>query len=142
MAAKHQDGSMRVLLVDDHRPTREEMKSLIDREENLRVVAESDSGEAAIDEAVRLNPDIVVMDIVLPGINGVEATRAILKVCPNAKVLALSNYSGPALVQAVLEAGGLGYVRKEQAFEQLIPAIHAVAAGKRYLADNSRTLDG
>lgn len=137
---RRKGGAMRILLVDDHDATRREMKSLIGREEGWAVVAEAGSGEEAVKEADRTQPDLIVMDIVLPGINGVEATRAILAKRPGIKVLALSNYSGHALVKAVLQAGGLGYVRKERAFEELVPAIRAVAEGKRYLdAETSKT---
>ena len=124
---------IRVLLVEDHEATREEMQSLIDGQADLKVIAAVGTGEAGVDEAVKSKPDVVVMDIVLPGITGVAATQCIVAAYPEAKVLALSNYSGQTLVQAVLQAGGKGFVRKERAFEELIPAVRAVASGKQYL---------
>jgi DNA-binding NarL/FixJ family response regulator len=124
---------MRILLVEDHEATREEMRLLIDSQGDLDVVAEAGSGEKAVEEAARTMPDLIVMDIVLPGINGVEATQTIVARQPGVKVVVLSNYSGQALVRAVLQAGGLGYVRKERAFQELIPAIRGVASGRQYL---------
>jgi DNA-binding NarL/FixJ family response regulator len=128
---------MKVLLVEDHAATREEVTSLISREKDLSVVAQVRTAEEAIETAKRLLPDVVVMDIFLPGMNGIEATRCILSERPQTRVLALSNYSGPALVQAILHAGGLGYVRKNRAFEELIPAIRSVGEGRQYVSTGS-----
>lgn len=120
---------IRILLVEDHAETRQEMKSIIEGQECLAVVAEAESGEEAILAADRNVPDLVVMDIVLPGINGIEAMTAILAKHPEVNVLALSNHSGSSLIQSIRDAGGRGYVSKEQAFDELIPAIRRVAAG-------------
>ncbi len=122
---------MRILIVDDHDATREELCLLIEREADMRVVAEADSGEAALIKVCETSPDIVVMDILLPGMNGIEATREILAVQPGIRVLALSNHFGESLEQAILKAGGMGYVRKNRAFENLIPALRAVYAGQQ-----------
>jgi len=122
---------IRILIVDDHKATREEMRSLIEREPDMLVVAEAGTGEAGVDQARAQHPDIVVMDILLPGMNGIEATRKILAAQPGIRVLALSNHFGESLEQAILDAGGTGYVRKSQAFEELIPALRAVHAGQQ-----------
>jgi DNA-binding NarL/FixJ family response regulator len=127
---------MKVLLVDDHAPTRQEMLSLVNGQGDMEVVGEADSGENAIEQARALQPDVIVMDILLPGITGVEATRKIVADSPQTKVVALSNHSGRRLVQAVMQSGGLGYVRKDHAFEELIPAIRSVSTGDRYLGKN------
>lgn len=124
---------MKVLLVEDHIPTREQVKSLISQEADLTVIAAVGSGEEAIETARKLLPDVVVMDILLPGMNGIDATRSILKERPRTCVLALSNHAGPTLVQAVMSAGGLGYVSKNRASDELILAIRAVGAGKTYI---------
>lgn len=124
---------MDILLVDDHVPTREEIKALIGQEPDLHVVGEAGTAEEAFVLARELKPDVVVMDIMLPGINGVEATRLILAEHPQMHVLALSNHSGTSLVQAVQNAGGLGYVPKNRAFEELIPAIRTVGAGHPFV---------
>lgn len=124
---------MKIMLVEDHELTRRQMASLIEREEDMKVVAQAVSGEESLGRDAQHEPDVVVMDVLLPGMSGVDACRKLLGIRPAARVLVLSNYSGNALVQAVLEAGALGYVRKDRAFEELIPAIRAVAAGQQYL---------
>jgi len=124
---------MTILLVEDHQPTRETMRALIEEQPDMRVVAEAGSGEEAVERALELRPEVIVMDILLPGMNGVEATREICAKQPGVKVLALSNHFGESLVQAILDAGGLGYVQKSRAFEELVPALQAVAAGRQYV---------
>jgi DNA-binding NarL/FixJ family response regulator len=128
---------VRILLVDDHEPTRQEMRALIERQADMTVVAESETGEDAVDQARQERPDVVVMDILLPGMNGIETTRKIRAEQPGVRVLALSNHFGASLVQAILDAGGLGYVRKSRAFEELIPALRSVAEGKPYVNKGS-----
>jgi len=129
---------MRVLLVEDHVATREQVKALIGQEKDLVIVAEVGSGEEAIKSFKVMDPDVVVMDIMLPGMTGIAATRRIIAERPRARILALSNYSGPALVQAVLDAGGLGYVRKNRALEELVAAIRTVGAGQQFIGDNAQ----
>jgi len=128
---------MKILLVEDHVPTREQVEALLSPENDLVVVAQVGTAEEGIQMAKQLGPDVVVMDIVLPGMNGIEATRCILLDRPATRIVALSNHAGATLVQAVLDAGGLGYVRKNRAFEELIPAIRAVHDGKRYIGENA-----
>ena len=124
---------MNILLIDDHAETRKAMSSLISAEKDLCVVAEAATGEEGVLKACELKPDVVMMDIILPGINGIEATKALLANNPEAKVLVLSNHSGRILVQALLSANVKGYIRKDRAFEELIPAIRSIAAGGQYL---------
>jgi len=124
---------MKILLIDDHKETRKEMSGLINAEKGLTVVSEASTGEEGVQKAGEIKPDLIVMDILLPGINGIEATKIIVANNPDARILALSNHSGHFLVQAVLKAGAIGYVRKDRAFEDLLPAIRTVAAGKQYL---------
>lgn len=126
---------MNILLIDDHAETRKEMSALINAEKDMSVVAEAANGEEGVQKADRIKPDVVVMDILLPGINGIEATKVIMASNPNARILALSNHAGHFLVQAVLKAGTRGYVRKDRAFEELVPAIRSVAAGRQYLGN-------
>ena len=125
--------AMNILLIDDHDETRREMAALINAEKDLSVVAEAVTGEEGIKKAGELKPDLVVMDILLPGINGIEATAAIVVNNPDIKVLALSNHSGRILVQAALKAGAMGYVTTGSAFEVLVSAIRSVAADRQYL---------
>ncbi|OGV61020.1 MAG: hypothetical protein A2498_13095 [Lentisphaerae bacterium RIFOXYC12_FULL_60_16] len=128
---------MRILIVEDHKPTRDEMRGLIERQTDMTIAAEAETGEDGVDKARLENPDIIVMDILLPGINGIEATRRIRLNQPDAKILALSNHFGESLVQAILCVGGMGYVQKMRAFEELIPALRSVAAGQTYVSHDS-----
>ena len=125
--------ALKVLLVEDHAPTRAEMRSLIEHEADMAVVAEAGSGEEALQSVAQAAPAVVVMDILLPGINGIEATRAVRDARPGIQVLALSNHSSRGMVQSLLDAGGLGYVRKDHAFEELVAGIREVAAGRMFL---------
>jgi DNA-binding NarL/FixJ family response regulator len=128
---------MRILIVEDHKPTRDETRALIEREPDMNVVAEAETGEESVSLARAEHPDVVVMDILLPGINGIEATRKILAELPGTKVLALSNHFGDSLVKAIMDAGGKGYVLKGKAFEELIPALRAVDADEQYVSKGS-----
>ena len=124
---------MRVLLVDDHSMTRKEMSSLIGEYSDLDIIGEASSAVEAVEKATALHPDVVVMDLVMPGMNGIDATRKISAECGGIQILALSNHSGKHMVQAVMRAGANGYVRKDHAFEELIPAIRCVAGGGSYI---------
>lgn len=109
------------------------MAALINAEKDLRVMGEAATGEEGVLKTIELKPDLVVMDIILPGINGIEATKAIMANYPDTKILILSNHSGSILVQALLSANARGYISKTHAFEELVPAIRVVAEGKQYL---------
>lgn len=124
----------RLLLVDDHAVVRDGLRALLESTEDLEVVGVAGNGKDAISEAVRLVPDVVVMDIAMPEVNGVEATRRILDRCPGTRVLILSMYLTAEHVHRVLQAGAKGYVLKESAGEEVIEAIRAVREGKRYLS--------
>lgn len=124
---------MNILLIDDHDQTRREIAALINAEEDMTVIAEAATGEEGVQKAVSLNPDLIVLDILLPNMNGFEVTMAILARNPAMKILILSNHSGPILVQTIMKAGGWGYIHKKHAFEELVPAIRAILDGKQYL---------
>ena len=94
---------MRIMVVDDHAPTRQEMISLLSREDGFQVVGESESGEDAVEKAGVLKPEVIIMDLALPGMTGVQATGIIMEGLPLAKIIALSNHSGRNLVHAVLK---------------------------------------
>jgi len=123
----------RVLLADDHDPTREEIMRLISQEPDLEVVANVATGEEAVAAAQIVLPDFIVLDILLPQKNGIETCRAISEKLPGVRVVALSNHSGPSLVNAFFKAGGMGYVRKDHAFEELVPAMRMILSGRQYL---------
>ncbi len=124
---------LRVLLVDDHAILRAGLRALLDAETDLRVVGEAGSGEEAIDLLPHVKPDVVVMDISMPGMGGVEATRRIMETADPPHVLILTMHGEEEHLLAVLEAGGSGFVRKTSADEDLTRAIRTVAADQVFL---------
>ena len=126
--------SIKVLLVDDHAIIREGLRSLLERQPEMEVIADTDDGRKSIELVRELLPDIVIMDITMPGLNGIEATRQITAEFPDVKVIALSIHSKRRFVADMLSAGATGYILKECLFDELIQAIKAVAAGGRYLS--------
>jgi DNA-binding NarL/FixJ family response regulator len=129
----HEDRRITVLVVEDHVATREEMCALIGRQNDMRVIAQSDSGEQAVLKANDLQPEVVVMDILLPGMTGIEAAAAIMKGAPHTRVIGLSNHCGRSLVQSFLDAGGIGYVRKDRAFDELVLAIRSASSASPFM---------
>jgi DNA-binding NarL/FixJ family response regulator len=126
--------SVSVLLVDDHRIIREGLHICLEREDGIEVVGEAENGRDAVRLAQELKPDVVVMDITMPELNGIEATRQILHADPRTKVLGLSVHSDPRYVAEMLHAGASGYLLKDCAFEELPRAILALARGEAYLS--------
>jgi DNA-binding NarL/FixJ family response regulator len=126
--------SIKILLVDDHILVREGLRSILQSEFDLMVVGEADNGRMALQLINKLQPDIVVMDIAMPGLNGIEATRQIAAHSPTTRIIALSTYSDKRYVLAMLEAGAYGYVVKESASDELLRAIRAVNRGQKYLS--------
>jgi DNA-binding NarL/FixJ family response regulator len=124
---------MDIVLVDDHMETRREIASLINEREDLRVVGEAGDGAEGLRLARTLHPDVVVMDVVMPEMNGITAAAAIRKHFPETKIVMLSNHTGKHLVDILLQAGANGFVRKDRAHEELIPAIRAVAQKEHYI---------
>ncbi len=126
--------SITVLLVDDHAVVREGYRRLLDRDPAITVVGEAANSVQAYEQAVALAPDVVVMDIALPGVSGIEAMRRILARRPEQSVLMFSMYDDAIFPSRALEAGARGYVSKASAPEVLVDAISAVARGERYLS--------
>jgi DNA-binding NarL/FixJ family response regulator len=126
--------STTILLVDDHRIVREGLRTLLGQQPDLEVVGEAADGRDAVTQARLLRPDVIVMDIAMPELNGVEATRLILAELPQARVVALSMYADRRFVAEILRAGALGYVLKDGAFEELALAIRTITEGKTYLS--------
>ena len=125
---------IRALLADDHRVVREGIQALLDREPDIEVVGACGDGRSAVQLASNLRPDVVVMDIGMPDLNGIDATRQIAAAVPTARVVVLSVYTDKRYVIGALRAGASGYVLKVGAHDDLLRAVRAVAAGKHFLS--------
>src|SRR5688572_22020156 len=124
---------LRILLADDHVTVRHGLKLLIDNQTDMKVVAEASDGAAAVQQALELQPDVVVMDISMPGMNGLVATRTLKKAQPRAAIVTLTRHGDDAYLQELLRAGVSAYVLKQSAPTELLQAIRAAAAGGQYL---------
>ncbi len=124
---------IRVLLVDDHAVVRTGFRLLLQAKPDVSVVGEAESGEAACQRYVELSPDVVIMDIAMPGMGGIEALRRIRAHDPQARVLALSAHDDPMHARRALREGALGFLSKRSAPEALLEAVAGVAAGQRYI---------
>jgi DNA-binding NarL/FixJ family response regulator len=124
--------TVRVVLADDHKVMREGLRMILDREVDIEVVGEADEGAAAIHLARELRPDVMVMDISMTGLNGVQATEALATI-PGIRILILTRHAERAYVQRLLTAGASGYVLKQSAADELVRAIRRVVAGQKYL---------
>ena len=124
----------RVLLVDDHQMVREGLHGILARSERVEVVGEAGDGLEAIEKVAETSPDVVIMDVGLPRMNGIEATRAITTEHGDVKVIALSAYSDSRYVINMLQAGAMGYVLKDSASAELLRAVDAVLGGHQYLS--------
>ena len=125
---------IRVMIVDDHAVVRSGLAAFLLAYDELELVGEAASGEEAVRKCAELVPDVVLMDLVMPGMNGAEATRAIRQACPDYKVIALTSFKEDDLMQKTLQAGAIGYLFKNVSADELVKAIHAARAGKPTLA--------
>jgi DNA-binding NarL/FixJ family response regulator len=128
--------SIRILLVDDHQMLLDGLRSILESEESVEIVGEARDGSAAIEMVQTLVPDLIIMDIGMRGMNGMEATRQIKAANPSVKIVALSTYSEKRYVLSMLEAGASGYVLKTSASDEMRRAVRAVAAGGHYLSSD------
>ncbi len=126
--------AIKVLLADDHKIVREGLRFILEMEPEINVVAEAANGRMAVQLALEVVPDVAVIDIAMPEMNGIEATRRILCEKPDIKVLTLSMHSARRFVEEALSVGAKGYLLKDCASEELVRAIHTVAAGETYLS--------
>ena len=124
----------RILLADDHAVVRQGFRMILAAQPNLEIVAEASNGREAVEMAERLQPDVVVMDVTMPQLNGIEATRRLAQLAPRARVLALSMHKDSVYVREILRAGARGYLLKDALDKDLIAAVEAVARGDGYLS--------
>ena len=124
---------LRLLLAEDHVLVREGLKRLIDDQPDMEVVAEAGDGPRAVHLAQDLLPDVALVDVSMPGLDGGQVAQKITAACPRVKVIALTRHNDPGFVRRLLEAGAVGYVLKQSASTELTRAIRAVAAGEQYI---------
>jgi len=127
-------GDLRILLGDDHAILRQGLRKILEDRRGWTVVAESANGRDVVRDALALQPDVAVLDVAMPLLNGIEATRQIVRRAPDVKVLVLSMHSDEAYVMQAMQAGAKGYVLKESAAAELLDAVAAVAAGKAFFS--------
>ena len=126
--------SLKVILADDHDIVRTGFRTLLEQQGDIQVVGEADNGRTALELTRKLSPDLVLMDVAMPHLNGVDGTWQIVRDCPGVKVLALSMHPSSQVVMQMLQAGASGYLVKTCALEELVDAVRTVAAGKVYLS--------
>lgn len=125
---------LRVMLADDHALFREALRMMLELEPNIDVVAEAENGHRVLECIEQARPDVVCMDLTMPGLDGVETTRRLLSSCPQVKVIGLSAHADPDRVAEMLRAGALGYVVKGSAGAELLAAIREVCQGRTYVS--------
>ncbi|MBW1981305.1 MAG: response regulator transcription factor [Deltaproteobacteria bacterium] len=126
--------SVRILIADDHQIMRQGLRSLIEAHSGMEVVAEAENGRMAVQLAQEIKPDVVIMDISMPDLNGIEATRQMISFLPEVKVIALSMHSDKRFIYGMFEAGASAFLLKDCAFEELTLAINAAARGRCYVS--------
>ncbi len=132
---------MKIILVDDHKIIRDGLRSLLEKQPDIEIIAEAEDGVSAVNLARELKPDVIIMDIGLPVLNGIEATRKITAENPNIKVISLSICSDRWSLEKMIKAGASGYVLKNSAFEELVQAVNTVMDNEFYLClDMSKTI--
>jgi DNA-binding NarL/FixJ family response regulator len=126
----------RIVLADDHPLMRHAIRMWLEKQQDLEVQAEASNGKEIIEIATKLQPDIVIMDISMPKVNGLEATRQIISKCPRTEVLALTVYTDTEHINGMLQAGARGYISKNASAEEIVHAVRAIAAGESILPNN------
>src|SRR4051812_14847967 len=132
-AERSEMNKLRILLAEDHKIMRGGLRLLINEQADMEVIGEADDGAEAVSLAIQLRPDVVVMDISMPKLNGLKATLKLKGLCPEVKVLILTRHTDDGYLQELLQAGANGYVLKQSAPEEMVRAIHAVVNGQTYL---------
>lgn len=126
--------AIRVMVVDDHEMVRAGLEVMLETQDNLKVVGEAASGEDAVRLCREFRPDVILMDLVMPGMDGIETTRAVREICPDVRVIILTGYNHKPLVQDALQAGAISYLLKNVSIDELAKAIYAAYEGRATLA--------
>jgi two-component system, NarL family, response regulator NreC len=126
--------SIRIILADDHVVLRHGLSKSLQTEKDIEVVAEANNGHTAVQLVRELSPDLVIMDIGMPDLNGIEATRQVVKIAPKTRVIGLSMHSTKKFIMEMFKAGASGYLLKDCEFDELITAIRTVASGNNYIS--------
>jgi two-component system response regulator NreC len=134
------DTRIRILLADDHTILRAGLRMMLNAQPDMEVIGEAQDGKQAINATIHLQPDIVLMDITMPDMNGIEATRQIKRVAPEVKVLVLTMHENDEYVFQALRAGASGYILKEAADTELITALHVLRSGQFYLSPSAQSV--
>lgn len=129
-----------ILIADDHMLVRETWSFILNSDERFQVIAECGTGEDAVEQAKLLRPNIVIMDINLPGMNGIEATALIRKYSPASKILGVSLHTQPTYARKMIQKGAMGYVTKNSSREEMFKAITEVLAGRRYICEEIKNI--
>lgn len=124
---------LRILLAEDHETIRDGLKLLVNSQPDMEVIGEADNGRVAVKLAQQLLPDVIVMDVSMPELNGLQATKRLKQICPQVKILPLTRHTDDGYMQQLIQAGASGYVLKQSKSSELLRAIRAVAAGQTYL---------
>jgi two-component system, NarL family, response regulator NreC len=130
---KNKMDKLRIILADDHQIMREGLRMLVNAQADMEVIGEADNGRVAVALAQQLQPDVVIMDVSMPELNGLKATQRLKGLCPNVKILTLTRHKDDGYLLELLQAGASGYVLKNSASEELVRAIHTVVAGRTFL---------
>ncbi len=126
--------SIRIILVDDHRIIRQELCSLLESQPDIEVIGQAKDGQNAVELVREMQPEIVIMDVTMPKLNGMEATRQITQLFPKVRVIGFSGHTDNSFIMGMLKAGALAYVPKHCIFDELLEAIKVVSQGGRYLS--------
>jgi len=130
-----------ILIADDHKMARQALVFVVTTDERFLVIAECESGEEAVEKSGELQPDVVLMDISLPGLDGIEATARISELSPRSKILGMSMHSQPAIAHTIMQKGALGYVTKNSSREEILHAILEVYAGRNYVCKEIKNIN-
>ena len=125
---------IKILLVDDHKMLREGIRGIIERKAHMEIIGEASNGREAIKKSIKLQPDVIVMDVAMPELNGIEATKQILKINPDIKIIGLSMHNNKQLIKEIFHSGAYGYLLKDGDTSELITAIDTVVQNRKYLS--------